>query len=296
LRRPRSRRSPLRLPSPSRRQPRIAKPISPPTLPPTPHPKKQVLLISGGRTAYYGPPSGVPASLAAAGLPLPEGAAPAEFLLSVVSRPGGAAALAGASSDASSAAGAAAAAPPGAAGAPAARRRGKGAAAMSAVPLALPAAAGCDVNVALGGRADQGLSPKGAGGAGSPFELSSPAASDGGAAATPARRARGTALARAAAAAREALGRRRREAAVLFWRAFTNTRREPRLLGLHLGVGLVLGLFVGAGEPRARRGPAGWLGGRFQPSAPDAGARSRVRWGRWLRHSVMMPPLAIDPP
>jgi ABC-type multidrug transport system ATPase subunit len=36
-----------------------------------------------------------------------------------------------------------------------------------------------------------------------------------------------------------------RECAVLYWRAFTNMRREPRLLMLHLLVALVLGLVVG---------------------------------------------------
>jgi hypothetical protein len=37
-----------------------------------------------------------------------------------------------------------------------------------------------------------------------------------------------------------------RQCAVLYWRAFTNMRREPRLLLLHLLVAIILGLVVGA--------------------------------------------------
>jgi ATP-binding cassette subfamily G (WHITE) protein 2 len=48
------------------------------------------------------------------------------------------------------------------------------------------------------------------------------------------------------AAPREWLAGAARECAVLYWRAFTNMRREPRLLMLHALVALALGLVVGA--------------------------------------------------
>jgi len=42
------------------------------------------------------------------------------------------------------------------------------------------------------------------------------------------------------------VGTKERECSVLYWRAFTNIRREPRLLLLHLLVAVVLGVVVGS--------------------------------------------------
>ncbi|KAI8475486.1 MAG: hypothetical protein J3K34DRAFT_483207 [Monoraphidium minutum] len=171
----------------------------------------QVLLLAKGRLAYLGPPGGVGAAFAAAGYPCPPGRQPAEHMLHVASTPPGLAALL--------------------------RARGKrgGTAGAGGANVAAPAPpAGGDVVACV----DQWRpAVPGGGGAGRRDTL----LTDGGASAAGASDAGGR-----VAAARGAAAGAAREAAVLAWRAFTNMRREPRLLMLHLLVALGLGLLVGA--------------------------------------------------
>ncbi|GBF87535.1 ABC transporter Adp1 [Raphidocelis subcapitata] len=245
----------------------------------------QVLLLAKGRLAYLGPPSGVAPYFAAAGHPAPAGRQPAEHMLHVASQAGGLAALLQQARAAAAArpveppagsflqqgrGGFAGCSPRSkatrslffsadgsrsgrssadeewtlaAAAAVASQGGGGGGSATSSEAGSAPGTPG-------GGRpAPMALHAFAAGRAAHaaphassllPHSAAAVAAAAAAAAPTP------TPRRRAARAAGHWLGGQARECAVLYWRAFTNMRREPRLLLLHIVVAAALGLVVGA--------------------------------------------------
>ncbi|GBF94737.1 ATP-dependent permease [Raphidocelis subcapitata] len=240
----------------------------------------QVLLLAKGRLAYLGPPNSVAPYFGAAGLPVPRKRQPAEHMLHVASQPAGLAALlayAGKCSNARrriTAANTPAASHGGgggaAAAAAAAQSAGGGGGPSAALAAALNGAvmgAGVGGGGAFAALAAQSGGGGGGGGAApvaahanvlisvhggaSPFGLPDVSAASavvgaGGKAASEHGSFAPSGGAAGGGGARGWVDGKARECAVLYWRAFTNMRREPRLLMLHLLVALVLGLVVGA--------------------------------------------------
>ncbi|KAI8468840.1 MAG: hypothetical protein J3K34DRAFT_459689 [Monoraphidium minutum] len=233
----------------------------------------QVLLLAKGRLAYLGAPGGVAPYFAAAGLAVPRKRQPAEHMLHVASQPAGLAMLLAYQEKCADARRRVAGAGAGG-GAAAARAEAAGG---GSITVNVQATSG-ELPAPLGGggqqpqqqqaaQAQQQQAPPASAFAKGPFAMAAVAAAaaaaggapHGAAAAPPAAPSEagattaGTTVAGddvggcgprgrpAAAAARAA-----RECAVLYWRAFTNMRREPRLLMLHILVAVVLGLVVGA--------------------------------------------------
>jgi hypothetical protein len=199
----------------------------------------QVLLLAKGRLAYLGTPASVGPHFAAAGLPVPRRRQPAEHMLHVASQPAGLAMLLAYAEKCGEARRRVAGL--GAAAAAAANGAGAGAAASIAANLArLEQVSNSSTSSSPALLAMYGGAAAAAAAAAPPPPP--PSSAPAVAAADAPDDACGGVCARAAAAARAAA----RECAVLYWRAFTNMRREPRLLMLHLLVALSLGLVVGA--------------------------------------------------
>jgi hypothetical protein len=260
----------------------------------------RVLLLANGRTAYSGPPDAVARTFAAAGLPLPAGAAPAEHMLSVVSRPASLAALlrhsaaagtgvfVGSSNGSPNGKGGVNGGVNGVNGGPVQRKGSssssnwddtgvnpRAAGDQGGVVVTNPAAAaavadeaGCVIDVHAGQRQPGGgrvsgsslgsselleaaaaagaaAAGGGAGASGSSGGSDLGSSSSSGALAALGNSGGGGGGGGAAARVREWAGAQRRECSVLFWRAFVNIRREPRLLLLHWLVAVVLGIVVG---------------------------------------------------
>ena len=216
-----------------------------------PHPnliRPQVLLLAQGRLAYLGPPSNVGPAFGAAGYPCPPGRQPAEHMLHVASQPTGLAALlrrmaappADAGADAVRTGDASCAGAVGGLGDDATGSSGLG---QQRGEAAAKGPKACEERVTDGGWAVTVDMRQADGGVSRGHVSRKPTAvSEAAASAASAGAGAGGALRRAGDWAGGVL----RECAVLYWRAFTNMRREPRLLLLHLLVALVLGLVVGA--------------------------------------------------
>jgi ABC-type multidrug transport system ATPase subunit len=205
----------------------------------------QVLLLAKGRLAYLGTPANVGPHFASAGYPIPPGRQPAEHMLHVASHGSGLTALLryGAHS------------PDGPGAAKSGLSKGSlGRGVFRAHIIAEATVSGStepsiddEWHVPAAGAA--AAAPRG-GGFSAPVSAGGcgyvPVNGSQAAAAAAALAAGGRRRAGPGARLSHWAGRQARECAVLYWRAFTNMRREPRLLMLHLAVALVLGLVVGA--------------------------------------------------
>jgi ATP-binding cassette subfamily G (WHITE) protein 2 len=194
----------------------------------------QVLLLAKGRLAYLGAPSNVGPHFAAAGYPIPPGRQPAEHMLHVASQGSGLEALLryGARSPE-----------------PAALQLSKSG--LGKAPFRPHIIAEATVSGSTEPSIDEEWHLPAVPGP-NPMPLGLPV-SGGPACALPpwgvaATAAQALAAARPRPSARLShwFGGQARECSVLYWRAFTNMRREPRLLTLHMVVALALGLVVGA--------------------------------------------------
>jgi len=210
----------------------------------------QVLLLAKGRLAYLGTPANVGPHFSAAGFAIPQGRQPAEHMLHVASQAAGLTALLRKAPAGSNCAGPR----------PGSSKEGFSLKGVLGSPRSKAAAHHTKTN-SLGASADHSVDEE--------WRIASTvdaAAQHAGAAAVNAAAAARleplhipphnpvTVLptptadprpSRAAAVAEWTAGKAR-ECAVLFWRAFTNMRREPRLLLLHMLVAIILGLVVGA--------------------------------------------------
>jgi energy-coupling factor transporter ATP-binding protein EcfA2 len=223
----------------------------------------QVLLLAKGRLAYLGTPAGVGPSFAAAGYPCPPGRQPAEHMLHVASQPAGLASLlerfeekqgvAACSSkiQASGSYNSSCSCPVFQQQQQQQQQQRKDTGSTFELPTLLSAGGPASTPGALmvdvqAGQYDVSrratmLSDNAAIiGDGGNAELCAGGSTSIGQLPSAARRSSSRGQ------AREWAGCVVRECAVLYWRAFTNIRREPRLLMLHVVVALALGVVVGA--------------------------------------------------
>jgi len=229
----------------------------------------QVLLLVQGRLAYLGSPAGVGPHFSAAGLPIPRKRQPAEHMLHVASQPAGLAALLQYAEKCADARRRVAAVHT--------QQQQQQQQHLNPASPAVLAAANSVHSSSLGSLGSVGSlgQPESNNSNSSSFLVNlmsvygeaAAAVQDAFAGIPPAAAPAAAAAARSKGGASEAGGcseaadgsgatagarfknwsdRKARECAVLYWRAFTNMRREPRLLMLHILVALILGLVVGA--------------------------------------------------